>query len=435
MYYSKESIKDRFRKEKGVKRNFLFKIILSWRPCRISRTKNFSMYSLFSCLFLISTVSRASTILEKLNSIPLDNEKDFVTAFYKLETIYKSINETLERYDFNGFVSSKYLKPIKGYLDSNSEIFLTKAMNSSNIIFQIFLSFLDFGIDDPYFFFKSLRDQCIVLKNPQNADTEDVKLSISMNEEKKLPDITEKARKFAEKRISILLRNPSADWEQSEKIIRLYMNFLRTIKSFVFPFEGTGFCSTSLGADIERYEFIVEKFSEFTKNEYQVAELVKAYIELTTLPTFDPFGNSNFDSWLNNVGRKLYLFSLFSSNILSSEELKLENFPEFNTKILCLSIKVEFLLWSIPSCFIWNCLYKKRVITDLHRCFMAAETALIDSAFNILYEDLKRVAISASANNLMLCEILLKNGGTIPPSDHIVSFKYEVINSGLKFIK
>jgi hypothetical protein len=379
------------------------------------------MRKVFPILFLLSILSCSSAILKDLDLMQL-NEKDIVPSFYQLEIIYKSIIYQSENDVFCRFIFQKFLPQVKSYLQMNSEIFLTEAVNSG-IVFQVFLSFFDKGSSDPEFFFKGIREKCMILKNPPKAVTEEENQKISKDTNEKLFDITEKARWFAENKIYILLQKSSNEWEQSEKTIHLYNRFLKSIRSFVFPFEGAEFCSTSLIIDIKRYEFIVEKFSEFIKSDNQVWELSKLYIELKSLPTPDTFvGKPDFDDCFNVVGGKLFLFSLFSSFILSSKTSKLEDLPGLTTELLALGVVASYRLKKISYALINDMVQIKRRISSLHKKFNAKKTELIESAFDILYMEIISKAHLNSSNS-KLAEIYRNNHRGISSKSYIQSLK------------
>jgi hypothetical protein len=371
------------------------------------------------CLFYI--LSCSSSILKDLDSIQLD-EKSIVTSFYRLETIYKKIKVLSELMDFNGFVRNNYLPQLRSYIQMNSEIFLTEAINSG-IVFQIFVSFFDNGSKEPEFFFRGIREKCMILKNPLKAETEKGKQEISKDTNAKLSDITKKARGFAERRIYVLLRKSSTEWNQSKKIISLLIRFLSTIKSFVFPFEGAEFCSTSLSIDIERYEFIVEQFSEFIKSENQVGELAKLYIELKSLPTPEKFqGKPDFNDCFNVVGRKLFLFSLFSSFILSSKTFKLEDLPGLTTELLALGVVASNQLLSVSYALIADLYSFKKNIPIHHKEFNETETKLIDSAFDILHNEIL-IDYHNGPSNSKRAEIYVENPGDTSSKSYIDSLR------------
>jgi hypothetical protein len=365
------------------------------------------MYTIFSCLFLFSTLSRASTIKDKLLSIHL-GEEDIVTSYYQLENIYK-LKKNRSEHDFLcKFFEQKFLPQIKSYLEKNSEIFLTEAVNSS-IVFQIFLSFYDRGSENINFLFFDIREKCIELKNPPEKVTEEEKQKISKDVNAKLSDITIKARRFVESKIYILLQKSFNEWDQSKKIIKLYIRFLKKIKSFVFPFEGSDFSSTTLRINIERYKFIVKKFSEFLESKNQTDELVKLYIKLKTLPIPKGLEEDQVRDQLNNVGKKFYLFSLSASFILSSEDFELKNFPLLNTKLLCQFIIFEDTLWTLSNYLVYDDLYKKGIITYLQQNFKSTEIELINSAFDILCDDLG-IAIRESDEASILKNVYITSG-------------------------
>jgi hypothetical protein len=379
------------------------------------------MRKVFPILFLLSILSCSSAILKDLDLMQL-NEKDIVPSFYQLEIIYKSIIYQSENDVFCRFIFQKFLPQVKSYLQMNSEIFLTEAVNSG-IVFQVFLSFFDKGSCDPEFFFKGIREKCMILKNPPKAVTEEENQKISKDTNEKLFDITEKARWFAENKIYILLRKSSAEWEQSEKTIHLYIRFLTSIKSFVFPFEGAEFCSTSLSIDIKRYEFIVEEFSEFIKSENQIGELAKLYIELKSLPTPEKFeGKPDFNDCFNVVGRKLFLFSLFSSFILSNKTFKLEDLPGLTTELLALGVVASYRLKKISYALINDMVRIKRRISSLHKKFTGKETKLIGSAFDILHIEIMSKAHLYSSNS-KLAEIYRNNHCGISSKSYIQSLR------------
>jgi hypothetical protein len=342
---------------------------------------------LFTVFFFLSFISCSSGIQNVLNSLPLD-EENIVNSFYELENILKLDLDPLDTSAVSDFVNTTFQSQIQKYLDENSEYFLNKVVNSG-IVFHLFLLDIDQKMTSLQHSFQRIRQDCCNLRNNLKEVCEENGLRNLDDLNYFLITTDEWTEDFVRKRLCHLLHEPPARWNQTKRIIGFYIKFLQNIKSFVFPFEGEWFMTSSLSLEIERFEFIIEKFSNFIESGNHLHDLKKLLNELKDLPEpEDNLGKPKFTDPLNIAGMKLLLFSLFSSYVLSLNTFQLVELPELDTKLLCLCIKAEFGLKNTRyNPFETDVITLKKDISIYIENSKKTETYLINAAFEILSQD------------------------------------------------
>jgi hypothetical protein len=358
---------------------------------------------------LVSFISCSSAIQNALISLPME-EENIINSFYKLENILKLDLDPSDKSAVSDFVNMTFQSQIQKYLDENSECFLNNVVNSG-IVFHIFLLEIDRKFNYLEKSIKSIRRACCIPRSTQKKMSE--KDSLILEElDNFLIDVFEYSKDFVEHRVCLLLHEPPAKWNQTKKIIGLYIKYLQNIKSFLYSFEGGRVWATSTSFLIARYEFIIEKFSNFIESDTHIHELKKLSNELKTLQQEGFQRNPpKFTDPLNIVALKRLLFSLFSSYILSLNNLKLEDWQGLDTKLLCSSIIAA-------SRFENSCYYlfeTEAIILKGDTYFniensKKTETELINSVFDTVCRDVKQNFLAGPYNNPKIRELHLFKG-------------------------